>query len=62
MAFDFFKKKNDSPAQKPNNMEPKREPNGPKPKFPIWGYLIVLVALIGVQSLFMTGDKGREIP
>ncbi len=62
MAFDFFKKKNDSPAQKPNNMEPKRDPNGAKPKFSIWWYLVILVALIGVQSLFMTGDKGREIP
>lgn len=64
MAFDFFNKKNETNSEeKPNNMEPKREPNhSPKPKFSIWWYLIILVGLIGVQSLFMSGDKGKEIP
>lgn len=64
MAFDFFnKKKENNNSPKPNNMEPKREPNNaPKPKFNILWYILILVGLIGVQSLFMTGDKGKEIP
>lgn len=57
--FDFLNKKD----EKEGGEKPQPSKNeGPKPKFSIWWYLLILVGVIGVQSLFVSTDTGKEVP
>lgn len=63
MAFDFFNKAN-GPDGKPKG-DPRRDQNsdsnGNKPKFGLWGFLIILVVALTIQSLLVGGAR-KEVP
>jgi len=53
--------KKKSSENKNSNIKESLKGNGKSPKFPIWIYIVLLLALFGIQIYFMNPDSGKQI-
>ncbi len=53
--------KNDNFSPKQSNNKGSSKGNDNSPKFPIWIYVVLLMALLGIQVYFMNTESGSRI-